>query len=144
MPNGSSFCVLGSRSSPRYWPVALTDWLIEAAYMAVLLMLTLFKAFKIWKANLYRRGFSLAKTLVQNQSVFILLAVVCATINIYPYYKSVTSLAGMEVVHLLGSQSLLCLLSCRLLINLKESGERQADGGTACPSILGSTIRFAS
>ncbi|KAL5477007.1 hypothetical protein ACEPAI_3194 [Sanghuangporus weigelae] len=113
-------------------PVALgiISWGMPAIYELILLVLALYKAAEYWKLSSRLEGFHLVRVLIRDQVLYYGLVVFCSSLQM-----AQVSLqdAGPVVANFLngaGSPTLLCVLGGQLLINLKEEGEREANGGT--------------
>ncbi|OCB85046.1 hypothetical protein A7U60_g8003 [Sanghuangporus baumii] len=94
------------------------------------LALALYKAAEYWKLSSGFKGFHLVRVLVQDQVIYFGFVIFCSGCRIVDISINEISPFAGDVLSAVGSPTLLCILGGQLLINLKEAGERGANGGT--------------
>lgn len=115
------------------------------AYEFILLGLAMYKAAEYWRLSSGFKGFHLVRVLVQDQVIYFGLYVVqkgsfacltaysvifCTVCQIISNSILDPNPFAADVLAAASSPTLLCILGGQLLINLKEAGERGANGGT--------------
>ncbi|KAH8109979.1 hypothetical protein DFH11DRAFT_1515033 [Phellopilus nigrolimitatus] len=140
LAKGVTFCG-ANRSSPEVWG-ALT-WLVLMAapmlYEIVLMILALYKARKYWRETAGFSQFTLVKVLIQDQAIYFIMCTSSCMAN----QLSISNVLLSYLLDALGNPSLLCVLGSHLLTNLKEAGERGANGGTSYRMKTTSSIEFS-
>ncbi|KAL5498596.1 hypothetical protein ACEPAH_1950 [Sanghuangporus vaninii] len=110
--------------------LSIVSWLVPTTYGLILLCLALYKAAEYWKLSSGFKGFRLVRVLIQDQVVYYGLVIFCSACKIVDLVIIDISPAISDILNVAGSPTLLCILGGQLLINLKEAGERGANGGT--------------
>ncbi|KAH8105641.1 hypothetical protein DFH11DRAFT_1691975 [Phellopilus nigrolimitatus] len=110
-------------------------WAIPMAYTTILMALALYKAAQFWKESAGFSQFDIVKVVMQDQAI---------------YFSIITAeqVGGTNVIlgntlSIMGSPSFLCVLGSRLLVHLKEAGERGVNEGTSYRMRTVSTMGFA-
>ncbi|KAL5514178.1 hypothetical protein ACEPAG_2266 [Sanghuangporus baumii] len=116
---GTTVC---GTNRPPPQTLAIVSWLVPVVYGMILLVLALYKAAEYWKLSSGFKGFHLVRVLIQDQVIYYGLIIAISIFEISPFAANALGAAG--------SPTLLCILGGQLLINLKEAGERGANGGT--------------
>ncbi|OCB85033.1 hypothetical protein A7U60_g7990 [Sanghuangporus baumii] len=124
---GVTICI-AHRASPR--TLSIVSWLVPMTYGLVLLSLALYKAAEYWKMSSGFKGFHLVRVLIQDQVIYYGFVIFCSVCKIVNISTVEISPFASDVVRAVGSPALLCILGGQLLINLKQAGERGANGGT--------------
>ncbi|OCB85036.1 hypothetical protein A7U60_g7993 [Sanghuangporus baumii] len=110
--------------------LVIVSWLAPATYGFVLMCLALYKSAEYWKLSSGFKGFRLVRVLVQDQALYFGFVIFCFICKIIVFcIKEITPFVSTTLGSA-GSPTLLCVLGSHLLINLKEAGERGANGGT--------------
>ncbi|KAH8112092.1 hypothetical protein DFH11DRAFT_1609637 [Phellopilus nigrolimitatus] len=141
LAKGINICVTVSLA-PGVWRTLF--WVAPVAFELILMVLALRKAAAFWRASAGFRGFGLAKMLVQDQALYFILVISCSVSRILGF-EFVNNTVLSTVFGEIGSASFLCVLGSRLLVHLKEAGERGFNGGTSYSSWAGtmSNLEFA-
>ncbi|OCB83929.1 hypothetical protein A7U60_g9138 [Sanghuangporus baumii] len=106
------------------------SWVVPMAYGTILLVLALYKAAEYWKLSSGFKGFHLVRVLIQDQVMYYGFVIFCSACQIVENSVQGINPFLANVLAVAGSPTLLCILGGQLLINLKEAGERGANGGT--------------
>ncbi|KAL5498496.1 hypothetical protein ACEPAH_1849 [Sanghuangporus vaninii] len=127
LAEGMTVCVV-NRFPQR--ALSIVSWLTPMVYGMILLVLALYKAAEYWKLSSGFMGFHLVRVLIQDQVIYYGFVIFCSVCKIV--YNSTIEISpfAANVLFAAGSPILLCILGGQLLINLKEAGERGANGGT--------------
>ncbi|KAH8111738.1 hypothetical protein DFH11DRAFT_1611591 [Phellopilus nigrolimitatus] len=114
---------------PNMW--GAISWTVPMVWAITLMVLALCKAAEFWRISAGFKDFSLVKVLMQDQAVHFILVIFCSIINIISDQLQISNdfLAG--IIGISGSPSFLCVVGSRLLVHLKEAGERGLNGGTS-------------
>ncbi|KAL5500826.1 hypothetical protein ACEPAH_9213 [Sanghuangporus vaninii] len=113
------------------WQWGVVDWVLPLVYGTILMILALYKAAGYWKMSAGFEGFALVKVLIQDQILYFILAIGCSVLNILQFKLRFSNLFWANTLNALGSPSCLCVVGSRMLINLKEAGERGQNEGTS-------------
>ncbi|KAH8109171.1 hypothetical protein DFH11DRAFT_1548470 [Phellopilus nigrolimitatus] len=125
-----------SRSSPKVW--AALSWVAPILYAVILMVLALYKAAEHWRETAGFGQFTLVKVLIQDQAVYFIIVMEIISGQLDIPNPLLSNLLGI-----LGSPSLMCVLGSHLLVHLKEAGERGANGGTSYKLKTISSIGFS-
>lgn len=127
-------------------------------YELTLMTLAIRKAAKIWKENAGADGFDLVKILIRDQAVYFV-----AYVNDHnrrdlsdePNFRVIfvgifqaASFANLSVglsiaFNYIGNPNLLSIPGSRLLLNMRQAGERSVNPGTSCRPATMSGMEFA-
>ncbi|KAH8106557.1 hypothetical protein DFH11DRAFT_1518081 [Phellopilus nigrolimitatus] len=134
-----------NRDSPKVW--AALSWLVLVAapmlYGIILMVLALYKAAEHWRETAGFSQFTLVKVLIQDQAIYFIMVIFCSVMEIVSDQLVISNIVLADVLNILGSPSLLCILGSHLLVHLKEAGERGANGGTSYRMPTMSNIGFS-
>ncbi|OCB83933.1 hypothetical protein A7U60_g9142 [Sanghuangporus baumii] len=110
--------------------LAIVSWAVPMVYGLILLSLALYKAAEYWKLSSGFTGFHLVRVLIQDQVIYYGLVIFCSICQIM--FESLANITSPveDILNIIASPTILCILGGQLLINLKEAGERGANGGT--------------
>ncbi|OCB87161.1 hypothetical protein A7U60_g5676 [Sanghuangporus baumii] len=141
---GNYGTVCGVNKTPS-WKLGMFDWLIPMVYGAVLMIFALYKAAEYWRVSAGFKGFTLVKVLIKDQVLYFMLIILCSMFAILGFKLVIPNVILADILSSLGNPSFLSLLGSRMLINLKEAGERGQNEGTnyKIPSMTLSDIDFA-
>ncbi|KAF9494751.1 hypothetical protein BDN71DRAFT_1431533 [Pleurotus eryngii] len=106
-------------------------WAIPLSFECVLLVLALYKAAEFWNLSQGLTGFHLVKVLVIDQAFYFAVAIFCNVGMIISNTTSDPRVISKVILGIMGSPSLLVILGARLLVHLKEAGEKGVNGGTS-------------
>lgn len=131
-------------------------------YGAILMVIALYKAAEYWRLSAGFKGFTLVKVLIKDQVLYFMLQVMshgfpssyihpfhsvilCSMFAILGFRLTIPNIILADILSSLGNPSFLSLLGSRMLVNLKEAGERGQNEGTNYrpPTITMSDIDFA-
>ncbi|KAH8108371.1 hypothetical protein DFH11DRAFT_1109847 [Phellopilus nigrolimitatus] len=126
---------------PVMWPTLY--WAGPLAYEFILMVLALYKAADFWRSSAGLRGFGLVKVIVQDQAIYFLLVISCGCCKIISFHLATFNLLHDNLFDTIGGATLLCVLGSRLLVNLKEAGERGVNGGTSYRASTMSNMEFS-
>ncbi|KAI5119378.1 hypothetical protein M0805_001054 [Coniferiporia weirii] len=120
-----------NRTIPQLWSPLF--WSAPLVYGSILMILAIYKASKFWRLSAGFSNFSVVKILIEDQAVYFFVVLLCSVANIVADSPHVVLLnyAVIIVLNILSSTSLLCILGSRLLVHLKEAGERGFNEGTS-------------
>ncbi|THH02981.1 hypothetical protein EW145_g6637 [Phellinidium pouzarii] len=138
LPNGFTLC--GKNNNPPLW--VNVSWAIPLLYGLILMILALYKAAEYWKMSAGFRGFELVKVLIRDQVVYFFLVIFCCVARIIAGTTELSSLSSYAL-SILGSPGFLCVLGSRLLVDLKEAGEKGLNGGISYRAESVSDIEFS-
>lgn len=128
-------------------------------YDLTLMFLALWKTAKLWKENIGAVGLDLVKVLVRDQAIYF---IVCVSICIQLSFSSRPVLHRLLFIgifqavsnafnintdlflasNILGNPNMLSIPGSRLLLNMRQAGERGLNAGTSCPTSTLSRIDF--
>ncbi|KAH8106563.1 hypothetical protein DFH11DRAFT_1233451 [Phellopilus nigrolimitatus] len=128
-----------NRGSPIVW--GSLSWAAPMLYEIILMVLALYKAAEYWRETGGFSQFALVKVLIQDQAIYFRV-IFCSVTEIMAIQLLISSTVVADLLDVLGSPSLLCLLGSRLLVHLKEAGEIGA-GGTSYRMNTMSNIEFS-
>ncbi|THH06898.1 hypothetical protein EW145_g3761 [Phellinidium pouzarii] len=121
--------ICGTNGAP-FPALSALSWSIPLVYGFILMVLALYKAVMFWKTEGGFNGLGLVKIAVMDQAVYFFIVIFCAVVQIIA--ASTDSSVPLSVAFsVLGTPSILCILGSRLLVHLKEAGERGANEGTS-------------
>ncbi|KAH8108256.1 hypothetical protein DFH11DRAFT_1549247 [Phellopilus nigrolimitatus] len=135
LAEGVTFCGI-NRTPPRVW--GAWSWVAPMVYGIILMVLALYKAAEHWRETAGFSQFTLVTVLIQDQAIYFIIV-----IEITANQLNVLNPLLANLLNLLGSPSLLCVLGSHLLVHLKEAGERGANGGTSYRMPTMSNIEFS-
>ncbi|KAI5117640.1 hypothetical protein M0805_008446 [Coniferiporia weirii] len=122
--------------------VLIISWTIPLIYGVILMALALYKAAEHWRVSGNFSGFNLVKILVQDQAIYFLMVIFSCVGKIIggviPLDSSMSVILGA-----LSGPFILCVLGSRLLVHLKEAGEKGLNGGTSYRARTMSDIEFS-
>ncbi|KAH8109518.1 hypothetical protein DFH11DRAFT_1515423 [Phellopilus nigrolimitatus] len=116
-----------NRSPPRFWRAV--SWAAPLLYGIILMVLALHKAAQHWRES---NGFghsNLVKVLIQDQAIYFVLVVFFSVMKVVAGHLRIPNLLLANLLAVLGGPSILSVLGSHLLVNMKEAGERGANGG---------------
>ncbi|KAH8112167.1 hypothetical protein DFH11DRAFT_1545872 [Phellopilus nigrolimitatus] len=137
---GMTICGV-NRGSPIVW--GSLSWAAPMLYEIILMALALYKAAEYWRETGGFSQFALVKVLIQDQAIYFIMVIFCSVMEIMAIQLIISSTVVADLLDVLGSPSLLCLLGSRLLVHLKEAGEMGANGGTSYRMNTMSNIEFS-
>ncbi|KAH8106516.1 hypothetical protein DFH11DRAFT_1712022 [Phellopilus nigrolimitatus] len=114
-------------SLPVFWMVLY--WIAPVVYELILMALAVYKAVEFWRTSAGFKGFTLVKVLIQDQILYFIVVIACSLMQIITFRSSLNP-AFANFLDTVGNASFLCVIGSRLLIHLKEVGERNVDGTT--------------
>ncbi|KAL5514177.1 hypothetical protein ACEPAG_2265 [Sanghuangporus baumii] len=126
LSEGMTVCGL-DRASPR--GLSIFSWTIPIAYGLILLGFALYKAAEYWRLSSGFKGLHLIRVLIEDQVMYFAFVIFCCVLRIIFLSIRTVNIYVSSVLGAIGSPTLLCVLGGQLLINLKEAGERGANGG---------------
>ncbi|THH03280.1 hypothetical protein EW145_g6381 [Phellinidium pouzarii] len=127
LTEGMIYCVVNRLPSPIWSPIS---WSIPLAYGLVLMTMALYKAAEFWKLAAGIKGLTLVGVLLQDQVMYFFIALFCSVIQIIANTTLLSAFLSVAF-SVIGNPSVLCVLGSRILVHLKEAGERGAHGGTS-------------
>ncbi|OCB90508.1 hypothetical protein A7U60_g2242 [Sanghuangporus baumii] len=119
----------------------ILSWIIPITFGLILLILALYKAAEHWRASSGLRGLELVRVVIRDQFLYYGFVIFCCVLKIVTV--AVENPIASVLLVAVGSPTLLCILGGQLLINLKEAGERGANGGTNYTPKSVSSMEFA-
>ncbi|KAL5514492.1 hypothetical protein ACEPAG_2581 [Sanghuangporus baumii] len=140
LAKGITIC--GSENAPPQ-TIDTISRILPMGYGLLLMCLALYKAAEYWKMSSGFKGFHLVRILIRDQVLYYGFIILCSVTRITDSKLSSISLLASILVGAAGSPTLLCILGGQLLINLKQAGERGANGGTNYTPKSVSNIEFA-
>ncbi|KAH8107484.1 hypothetical protein DFH11DRAFT_1711435 [Phellopilus nigrolimitatus] len=140
LTEGATVC-LNNRSPPKIW--SALSWTVTLLYEIILMVLALCKAAQHWREIVGFRQFNLLTVLIQDQAIYFILVIFCSVMGIVAVQLFIPNLLLANLLTVLGNPRLLCVLGSRLLIHLKEAGERGANGGTSYRMRTMSSVEFS-
>ncbi|KAH8109178.1 hypothetical protein DFH11DRAFT_1861699 [Phellopilus nigrolimitatus] len=140
LAEGVTFCGV-SRIFPKV--SGAVSWAAPMVYAIILMTLALYKAAEHWRETAGFSQFTLVKVLIQDQAIYFIMAIFCSVMEIMENQLLITNPLLANLLSVLGSPSLLCVLGSHLLVHLKEAGERGANGGTSYRMKTMSNIEFS-
>ncbi|KAH8106468.1 hypothetical protein DFH11DRAFT_1518171, partial [Phellopilus nigrolimitatus] len=140
LAEGVTFCGT-NRSTPKVWNVL--SWAVPTLYATILMALALYKAAEHWRETAGFGQFALIKVLIQDQAIYFIMVIFCSVMDIMANQLIIPNALLSDLLAIMGSPSLLCVLGSQLLIHLKEAGERGANGGTSYRMKTMSNIEFS-
>ncbi|KAF4590506.1 hypothetical protein EYR38_009807 [Pleurotus pulmonarius] len=120
---GYTACQSVRTAQPVFFILA---WSIPLVFECILLVLALYRASEFWKLSQGLTGFHLVRVLVVDQAVYFAAAIFC---NVGMIISTTTANPHFFSKRIMGSPSLLVILGARLLVHLKEAGEKGFTGG---------------
>ncbi|KAH8104861.1 hypothetical protein DFH11DRAFT_1760243 [Phellopilus nigrolimitatus] len=130
-----------NRDPPKVW--GALSWAAPMLYGTILMVLALYKAAKNWRETAGFSQFTLVKVLIQDQAIYFIMVIFVSVMEIMANQLFITNVLLSDLLGILGSPSLLCVLGSHLLVHLKEAGERSANGGTSDRMKTMSSIAFS-
>ncbi|KAH8109719.1 hypothetical protein DFH11DRAFT_513647 [Phellopilus nigrolimitatus] len=130
-----------NRGPPNVWDAL--SWAAPMVYAVILMVLSLYKAAEHWRETAGFSQFTLVKVLIQDQAIYFIMVIFCSVMQIVADQLYIPNALLAELLNVLGNPSLLCVLGSRLLVHLKEAGERGANGGTSYRMRTMSNIEFS-
>jgi len=122
----------------------LVTWYIPLAYGTLLTVLALYKARQFWKESAGFKGLNLVKILIRDQAFYFLAVIVFCVANILPEQVNSNSVFG-DIFAAIGNPGVLSLVGSRLLLNMKEAGEKGLNQGISHSlQSISSNIDFAA
>ncbi|KAH8112198.1 hypothetical protein DFH11DRAFT_1511912, partial [Phellopilus nigrolimitatus] len=112
-------------------------------YGIILMILALYKAAEHWRETAGFSKVTLVKVLIQDQAIYFIMVIFCSAMQIVSDQLYTTDVLLADLLDVLGSPSLLCVLGSHLLVHLKEVGERGASGGNSYRMRTMSNIEFS-
>ncbi|THH05849.1 hypothetical protein EW145_g4504 [Phellinidium pouzarii] len=139
LAKGVTACT-SSRSPSSVWPPL--SWAFPLAYGLILMGLALYKAAVFWKESAGLSGLILVKILIQDQAIYFIMVIFCTVAQITSDITELSTFLS-NLLEIIGSPTLLCILGSRLLIHMKEAGERGVNEGTSYMMQTMSDIAFS-
>ncbi|KAH8109865.1 hypothetical protein DFH11DRAFT_891001 [Phellopilus nigrolimitatus] len=130
-----------NRAPPKVW--SALSWAAPMLYAVILMVLALYKAAEHWRETAGFSHFTLVKVLIQDQAIYFIMVIFCSVMETISVQLDVTNAVLGDLLSILGSPSLLCILGSHLLVHLKEAGERGVNGGTSYRMKTMSSIGFS-
>ncbi|KAH8112181.1 hypothetical protein DFH11DRAFT_1786727, partial [Phellopilus nigrolimitatus] len=130
-----------NRNPPKVW--GALSWASPMLYAVILMILALYKAAEHWRETAGFSQFTLVKVLIQDQAIYFIMVIFCSVMEIVSDQLYISNIILADLLDVIGSPSLLCLLGSHLLVHLKEAGERGANGGTSYRMKTISNIEFS-
>ncbi|KAH8112170.1 hypothetical protein DFH11DRAFT_1545874 [Phellopilus nigrolimitatus] len=118
-----------NRTTPKVW--GALSWATPVLYGIILMVLALYKAAEHWREMGGFNQFTLVKVLIQDQAIYFIMVIFCSVMEIVSDQLNIRNVLLADLLAILGSPSLLCIVGSHLLVHLKEAGERGANGGTS-------------
>ncbi|KAH8109820.1 hypothetical protein DFH11DRAFT_1515063, partial [Phellopilus nigrolimitatus] len=112
-------------------------------YGVILMVLALYKTVVVWRESAGFGQHSLVKVLIQDQAIYFIMVVFCSVMQILSKQVEAPDAVLADLLSILGSPSLLSVLGSHLLVHLKETGERGANGGISYRMTTMSSIGFS-
>ncbi|KAH8112162.1 hypothetical protein DFH11DRAFT_1511888 [Phellopilus nigrolimitatus] len=140
LAEGIRFCGW-NRNPPKMW--GALSWAAPMVYGIILMALALYKGAEFWRETSGFSQFTLVKVLVQDQAIYFIIVIFCSVMEIVSDQLEVPNAVLANLLSVLGSPSLLCILGSHLLVHLKEAGERGGNGGTSYRMRTMSIIEFS-
>ncbi|KAJ8517596.1 hypothetical protein ONZ45_g5235 [Pleurotus djamor] len=137
--NGFTVCNSIRGVQPAFFILA---WGIPLFFECLLLVMALYKASEFWNLSQGITGFNLVKVLVVDQAAYFAVAIFCNVGMIISNTTSDPRVASKVILGIIGSPSILVVLGARLLVHLKEAGERGMNSGTSYKGTVMSDINF--
>ncbi|KAL5524847.1 hypothetical protein ACEPAF_9993 [Sanghuangporus sanghuang] len=109
----------------------IVDWVVPMVYGVILVILALYRAADYWRMSFGFKGFALVKVLIQDQVMYFMIVIACSIFNIMEFKLQFSNLFLSNLFNALGNPAFLSVLGSRMLINLKEAGERGQNQGTS-------------
>ncbi|KAL5530955.1 hypothetical protein ACEPAG_3831 [Sanghuangporus baumii] len=106
-------------------------WGIPLFFECFLMILALYKSASFWSMSQGFKGFNLVKVLVVDQAIYFMIAIFCNVAMIISDTTTDPHVVSKVILGILGSPSLLVVLGARLLVHLKEAGEKGVNEGTS-------------
>ncbi|KAH8109712.1 hypothetical protein DFH11DRAFT_1547994 [Phellopilus nigrolimitatus] len=151
MQLAESVMVCGTiENPPKVW--GALSWAAPMLYEIILMVLALYKAAEHWRETAGFSQFTLVKVLIQDQAIYFIIriradhsdrVILCSVMQIISFQLFIPNVLLANLLNVLGSPSLLCVLGSHLLVHLKEAGERGANGGTSYRIRTMSNIEFS-
>ncbi|KAH8109226.1 hypothetical protein DFH11DRAFT_1814401 [Phellopilus nigrolimitatus] len=135
LAEGVAVCGINN-SPPKVW--AALSWAAPMLFAIILMTLALYKAAEHWRETAGFSQFTLVKVLIQDQAIYFIIVMEIMANQLY-----IPNALLADILSILGSPSLLCVLGSHLLVHLKEAGERGANGGTSYKLKTMSNIEFS-
>ncbi|KAH8109854.1 hypothetical protein DFH11DRAFT_1746854 [Phellopilus nigrolimitatus] len=140
LAEGVAVCGINN-SPPKVW--AALSWTAPMLYAVILMVLALYKAAEHWRETAGFSQFTLVKVLIQDQAIYFIMVIFCSVMEIMANQLYIPNALLADILSILGSPSLLCVLGNHLLVHLKETGERGANGGTSYRMKTMSNLEFS-
>ncbi|OCB83941.1 hypothetical protein A7U60_g9150 [Sanghuangporus baumii] len=121
--------ICGTIKSPPQ-TLGIISWTVPMSYGILLLSLVIFKVIQFYRISSGFRGFHLVRVLALDQIMYSSLVIFCFVLKIMTLSIETINPLASNLLNALGSPTLLCILGGQLLINLKEAGSRDVNGGT--------------
>ncbi|KAL5513704.1 hypothetical protein ACEPAH_4103 [Sanghuangporus vaninii] len=127
---GTNFAVCQSVRSVK--PIFfIFAWGIPLFFECFLMILALYKGASFWSMSQGFSGFNLVKVLLVDQAIYFMIAIFCNVAMIISDTTTDPHVVSKVILGILGSPSLLVVLGARLLVHLKEAGEKGVNEGTS-------------
>ncbi|KAH8106561.1 hypothetical protein DFH11DRAFT_1463405, partial [Phellopilus nigrolimitatus] len=114
-----------NRTTPKVW--GALSWATPVLYGIILMVLALYKAAEHWREMGGFNQFTLVKVLIQDQAIYFIMVIFCSVMEIVSDQLNIRNVLLADLLAILGSPSLLCIVGSHLLVHLKEAGERGAN-----------------
>ncbi|KAH8106466.1 hypothetical protein DFH11DRAFT_1830608, partial [Phellopilus nigrolimitatus] len=140
LAKGVTICGV-NRSPPKVW--GALSWAVPMVYAIILMVLALYKAAEHWRETAGFSQLTLVKVVIEDQAIYFIMVIFCSVMKIISIQLYIPNVLLADILSVLSSPSLLCVLGSHLLVHLKEAGERGANGGTSYRMKTVSNIAFS-
>ncbi|OCB89281.1 hypothetical protein A7U60_g3580 [Sanghuangporus baumii] len=110
--------------------LGIISWAIPLGYGLILLGLALYKTAEHWRMPSGFKGLHLIRVVIQDEIMYYSFVIFCCIMSMLHITILNNNVFLSNLLSSAGSPTLLCVLGGQLLINLKEAGEKGANGGT--------------
>jgi len=127
-------------SDPR-GPEGSIAWSIPLLYEAILMVLVIYKAVILSREAGGLNGSILVRILIRDQAIYFVAVLVITTSKILEFNLGYVP---SNIFTVLGYTDLLSVLGARLLLNMKEAGEREANADFSLEMGMSTSLNFAN
>ncbi|KAL5530921.1 hypothetical protein ACEPAG_3797 [Sanghuangporus baumii] len=140
LSDGLSLCggVGDNKVIPKTYAAA---WVPPMVYDLILMSLSLYKAVQFWRESPGSTAVDLVKVVIQDQAMYFVLLIVNTSAQILSEVLKSSTLT--DFLGVLGNPLMLCVLGSRLVVNMKEAGEKGENGGSNGGIATVSDIQFS-
>ncbi|KAH8106515.1 hypothetical protein DFH11DRAFT_1518144, partial [Phellopilus nigrolimitatus] len=126
LARGITVCGVDS-NFPVFWQALY--WTAPVVYELILMALAVYKTAEFWRTSAGFKGLDLVKVLLQDQALYFIVVIACSLMQIITFRSSINPVLA-TFLDTIGNASFLCVLGSRLLVHLKEAGDRGVDSTT--------------